>query len=167
MNWPCQAELLQSSQTASVPVGVHPVNCALVKVSFPRARHIQPSVAPCTRSDKHVRSTQGVNGLQQGLQIPVVWTSTFLNLPYVQEQACRQQVGLSVKCILGGQTLKACAIRSVVSTMSWPPYASCTVAITALTCSRWVAAMASSLLPEIKLNWKSLQQTPEQSSVNK
>ena len=46
----------------------------------------------------HVRSTQGVNCLQQGLQIPVVWTSTFLNLPYVQEQAANS---LSVKCILG------------------------------------------------------------------
>jgi hypothetical protein len=42
--------------------------------------------------------SQNVNSVQQGLQIPVVWTSTFLNLPYVQEQAANS---LSVKCILG------------------------------------------------------------------
>jgi len=42
--------------------------------------------------------SQNVNSVQQGLQIPVVWTSTLLNLPYVQEQAANS---LSVKCILG------------------------------------------------------------------
>ena len=57
-------------------------------------------------------------------------------------------------------TLNACAVRAVVSTTSLPPYASCTVAMPALTCNRCVTAIASKPGPQIRLNSNSLHVSP-------
>ena len=55
------------------------------------------------------RITQSVNSLQQGLQSPVVWTGTFLNLSDVQKQAAS---GLSVTCAICERVKAMCSASS-------------------------------------------------------
>ncbi len=47
------------------------------------------TVKPLIGMDASCHITQSVNSVQQGLQIPVVWTSKFLDLPDIQRQAAK------------------------------------------------------------------------------